>query len=237
MFGQRWSFTAISSPVVGRSDHLRPDGLAGPERAEIDGGVAGLPAREEALDRRVHDDLPQLVVTEEARAPDRGVARFDIPERAVREIGREDDVHDVLAREQRLRSNRVADRDRSLELHVCLDPELLAQLAAERLDQRLAGVDSAAGQQPVLLVGLLLTAEQHAPLPAEDRADADARLHQWCEEPKPRTPRSLSGSSSTSTSTTSGIGRTTSCAIRMPGSTTNGACASVLIRFTSSSPR
>ena len=43
-----------------------------------------------------------------------------------------------------------------------------------------------------------------------------------CEEPKPRTPRSLSGSSSTSASSSSGTGRTTSWAIRIPGSTTNG---------------
>ena len=42
------------------------------------------------------------------------------------------------------------------------------------------------------------------------------------DDPKPRTPRSDSGSSSTSTSSTSGSGRITSCAIRIPGSTTNG---------------
>src|SRR5882672_3278243 len=177
------------------------------------------------------DDFPQLLVGEEPRALDRRVARLDVLQRAVREIGGEDDVDDVLAREQRLRRDRVADRDRPLELNVRLDAELLAQLASQRFDQRLAAVHAASRQQPVLLVRLLLTAEEHPPLPAEDRADADARLHQWRDEPKPRTPRSLSGSSSTSTNSMSGTGRMTSCAIRMPGSTTNGSWGSVLIRL------
>jgi hypothetical protein len=73
--------------------------------------------------------------------------------------------------------DRVADRDRSLELHVRLDTQLLAQLAAQRLDQRLAAVDAAARQQPVLLARLLLPAEQDAPLPADHRAHSDARVH------------------------------------------------------------
>ena len=72
--------------------------------------------------------------------------------------------------------------------------------------QRLAAVDPAARQQPVLLARLLLAAEQHAVLPAQERRDADARLHQCRDDPKPRTPRSDSGSSSTSTSSTSGSG-------------------------------
>jgi hypothetical protein len=63
----------------------------------------------------------------------------------VGEVGGEDDVDDVLAHEQGLRRDRVDDRDRPLELHVGLDPELLAQLAPQRLHQRLAGVDAAAG--------------------------------------------------------------------------------------------
>ena len=46
------------------------------------------------------------------------------------------------------------------------------------------------GQQPVLLARLLLPAEQHPPLPAEDRADPDPRLHQP-DDPKPSAPRSL----------------------------------------------
>ncbi len=158
---------------------------------------------------------------EEACALHRRVLRLDVAERPVREIGGEDDVHDMLAREHRGRCDRVDDRDRPFELHVGFDPELLAQLPAQRLDQRLPHVDTAARQQPVLLARLLLAAEQHAPLPEQDRRDTDPRLHQCFEEPKPRSPRSLAGSSSTSTSSSRGTGRTTSWAIRIPGSTTN----------------
>ena len=84
----------------------------------------------------------------------------------------------MCLREAELRRDRVDDRDRALELDVRLDAELLAQLAPQRLDDRLPRVDAAAGQEPVLLAGLLLTAEQHAALPLEDRRDADARFHQ-----------------------------------------------------------
>src|SRR4051794_35436891 len=186
------------------------EALPRPEGAEVHRWVAGLPPLQEPLDRRVHDDLAELLAREEARALHGRVARLDVVQRAVRQIGREDDVHDVLAADERLRRDRVADRDGPLELHVGLDAELLPQLAPERLDERLAGVDAAAGEQPVLLVRLLLAAEQDAPLPAKDRAHTDARLHQWWDDPKPRTPRSVAGSSSTSTRSTSGIGSTTS---------------------------
>jgi len=53
----------------------------------------------------------------------------------------------------------------------------------------------------------------------------------------PAAPRSLSGSSSTSTRWTAAASISTSCAIRMPGSTTNGSRASVFRRITFSSPR
>ena len=59
---------------------------------------------------------------------------------------------------------------------VVVDPELLGQLAVERVDEALAGVDAAAGEQPVLAAALLVPAEQQAPLPAQDRRDADPRL-------------------------------------------------------------
>ena len=160
-----------------RSSARRPV-LAGPEGAEIDGRVARLPAREEALDRRVHDDVLQLLAGEQPRALDRCVPRLDVVERPVRQVGGEDDVDDVAAGQHRARRDRVDERDRPLELDVGLDRELLAQLAPERLDQRLADVDAASRQQPVLLARLLLAAEQHPALPAEDRRDADARLHQ-----------------------------------------------------------
>src|SRR5205085_11529139 len=121
--------------------------------------------------------------------------------------------------------------------HVRLDRQLLAQLAAQRLHQRLSLIDAAAGQQPVLLLRLLLTAQQDATLPAKHRADAQARVHQRPVDPKPAAPRSEPGSSSTSTGSTPGTGSTTSCAIRIPGSTTNASCPSVLRSATFSSPR
>src|SRR4029077_4100798 len=89
---------------------------------------------------------------------------------------------------------------------------------------------SAARTQPVLAAGLLLPQEQDAVLPAQEHADPEPRLVQDAEDPKPRTPRSDAGSSSTSRSSTSGTGRMTSCAIRIPGSTTNGSRRSVLSR-------
>ena len=61
----------------------------------------------------------------------------------MREVRREDDVHDVLAGAEPLRCDRVDDRDRAFELDVRLDAELLAQLASQRLDDRLPSVDAA----------------------------------------------------------------------------------------------
>src|SRR5579862_5858233 len=123
----------------------------------------------------------------------------------MRKVGREDDVHHVLPRRNhRLRRDRVDDRNGPLELHVGLDPELLAQLTTQRLDECLATVDAASRQQPILLPRLLLTAEEHPPLPAEDRADPDPWLRQCPVDPKPSAPRSPAGSSSTSTISTGG---------------------------------
>ena len=64
------------------------------------------------------------------------------------------------------------------------------------------------------------------------RRIADTRIlgsitRQLDEEPNPRAPRSLAASSSTSTSRTEATGATTSCAIRIPGSTENGVAAGV----------
>src|SRR5439155_7542452 len=212
--------------------------LARPERAEVDGRVAGPPALHEPRDRRVEHDLLQLVEREEPRAAYRRVLRLDVLERAVGEIRTEDDVHDVPVAAFPGRRDRLRDGDRSFEREGVPQPELLAELAPERRGQRLAAVDAAAGQQPVLTPGLLLPAEEDAVLPAHEHRDAEAGLsHQRAEEPKPRTPRSDCGSSSTSTSSTSGSGRITSCAIRIPGSTTNALCRSVLSRLIFSSPR
>ena len=57
------------------------------------------------------------------------------------------------------------------------------------------------------------------------------------EEPKPRTPRSESGQLVDLDQLELGHRDTTSWAMRIPGSTTNGAAGSVFRRLTRSSPR
>ena len=187
----------------------------------------------------MEDDLVELGGGEETVSSHRRIARARSLQRPLTEIAREDDVNDVLGGEAPLRGDRVDDRDRPLDRKLFLDPDLLQQFAVERVDEALTGVDPAAGQQPVLLAALLVAAEQDATLAAEDRRHADPRLdaHYTREEPKPRSPRSVSASSSCSSSVISGTGRTTSCAIRMPGSTTNVSPASVLWKTTRTSPR
>ena len=132
--------------------------------------------------------------------------------------------------------DRLGDRDRALERERVAEPELLAELALQRLVQALPRVDAAARQQPVLLAGLLLPAEQHAVLPAQQRGHANARLHQ-CRRAEAAHAALRLGQLSTSTGSTSGTGSTTSCAIRIPGSTTNVSRASVFSSVTRSSPR
>src|SRR5262249_24932027 len=103
-----------------------------------------------------------------------------------------------------------------------------------------AAVHAAAGQEPVLAAArLFVTAEEDPSLPAEDGGDADARFesHQAEELPKPFSPRSELGKSATSIDCGVATGTTTSCAIRIPGSTTNVRSRSVLRRMTFSSPR
>src|ERR671934_220112 len=124
--------------------------------------------------------------------------------------------------------DRVDDRHRPLDRNLVGDPQLLGQLPVERVDEALPRVHAPARQEPVLPLPLFVPAEEHASPPAENRGDADPRLGHYLDDPKPRTPRSLSGSSSTSASSISGTGSTTSWAIRIPGSTTNGSRRSVL---------
>src|SRR4029453_12975970 len=130
-------------------------------------------------------------------------------------VGREDDVDDVLRLAAAHRRDRVDDRDRSLERHRIVDSHLLEQLAPERVDERLARVDAAAWQEPVLASRLLVAAEQDEVLPTQERGDTDAGfdVHQCLpEEPKPPSPRSLSGSASTSRRAAPGTATTTSWA-------------------------
>src|SRR5262249_43199674 len=140
------------------------------------------------------------------------------------------------------RRDRVDERDRAFEGELVVladDAGLLLQLAHERLDEALPRPDAATREEPVLLSRLFVPCEEDPAVPAQDRRHADARLarHQTVEEPNPRTPRSDSGSSSTSTGVTLATGRTTSWAILIPGSTTNGSLASVFRSTTRSSPR
>src|SRR5207245_4296464 len=121
-------------------------------------------------------------------------------------IARGDDLHQVLRREALLRGDRIDDRNWAFDRQLIVDPDLLCELPVQRVDEAFAAVDAAAGKQPVLPPRLLVTAEEHAPLPLQDRRDPDARLRSLhvADDPKPRTPRSLEGSYSTSTRSTSG---------------------------------
>src|SRR5262249_23618281 len=201
-----------------------------PQRAEVDRRVSGLPSAEESLDRGVHDDAVELPKAEQTMTADGIIQRGHELERPLAEVACEDDVDHVLRREAGRRRDRVDDRNRTLERELVGDADLFRQLPVQRVDEALAGMDTATGQEPVLLPRLLVPAQQHTSLPSQDRGDADTRLdpHHSAVEPKPRAPRSVSGSSSTSFNSSSGIARTTSCAIRIPGSTTNRSTRSVL---------
>src|SRR5207245_4286743 len=98
-------------------------------------------------------------------AADGGVLRAHCVERASREIAGEDDVDDVPARRRALRRDRIDDRHRPFDRDVLVDADLLGELALERVDEALAGVDAAAWQQPVLLARLLVPAEQDRAAP------------------------------------------------------------------------
>jgi hypothetical protein len=100
----------------------------------------------------------------------------DLLERTTGQVACEDDVDDVLRGEAAHRRDRVDDRNRPLHRDLVLDPDLLGQLAVERVDEALAGVDAPAREQPVVATVLLVPAEQEAPLPAQQRGDADAGL-------------------------------------------------------------
>src|SRR5207249_12269246 len=134
----------------------------------------------------------ELVRPEQPVAPDGRVLGGHGLERPAAEIAREDDVDDVLRGEGPSRSDRVDDRDRSLERKLVGDPDLLAELAVQRPDQALTGVHAPAGEEPVLAPGLLVPAKEDPSSPAQDRRDPDAGLdrHHAAEEPNPRTPRS-----------------------------------------------
>ena len=115
-----------------------------------------------------------------------------------------------FAREAPRRGDRVDDRDRPLERDRDRRfPTSSEQLAAQRVDERLAGVHAAAGQQPVLLPRLLVPAEEdrgRSSGAAQTPGCAARRPSPRPDEPKPLSPRSLAGSSSTSRSSACGHG-------------------------------
>src|SRR6516162_2939330 len=88
---------------------------ANPERAEVHRRIAGAPALDEALHRRVEHDVIELVEREEAHAADRCILALEVLERAVGEIDAEDDVDDMAVSRTPVGRDRLRDRDRPLE--------------------------------------------------------------------------------------------------------------------------
>src|SRR5579859_1666735 len=212
--------------------------LRGPERAEVDTRIAGLPARKEALDRRGPHDLVEFADHEKPVAAHGCVLGCHLLQRAAREVAGEDDVHDVLPGERARGRDRVDERHRAFEVDVLVDPDLLVHLATKRLQQAFARMDAAPGEQPVALVALLVTAEQHPVAPPQHGRHADPGLAGHTpDEPKPATPRCVSGSSSTSTGSAAATGTTTSWAMRIPGSTVKLSARSWFTSTTRTSPR
>src|SRR5207248_6424718 len=70
--------------------------LARPKGSEIDRRVPRSPALHEALDRRVQNDIVELLQAEQAVPANCCISRVDSLERAPAEVGGKDDVHDVL---------------------------------------------------------------------------------------------------------------------------------------------
>src|SRR2546430_10471638 len=124
----------------------------------------------------MQDDVVEVVETEQPVPADGRVLRVDRLQRASAEVAREDDVDDVLGREALHGRDRVDDRDRALNRHLLADSELLPELSVQRIDQALPRVHAPARQQPVLLAGLLVAAEQHPVVPTQQRRDADPGL-------------------------------------------------------------
>src|SRR5439155_5929157 len=212
--------------------------LGGPQSAEIDDRIAGLPACEEPLDRRMERDARKLVDPEEAVAANSGVAGRHGLERPAAQVPRKDDVDDVLGLRSAFGGDRVHDGDGTLNRKILVEPDFLGQLAPERVDEALPRVHAAPGKEPDLPPTLLVADQEHAIRAPKHRRDADPRLgHGTHEEPKPRSARSLTGSSSTSKSSISGTGTTTSCATRSPAMAVKVSSASVLRRTTLISPR
>ena len=122
-----------------------------PERAEIDRRVSRLPAAEEALDRRMQDDLVQLVGREEPVAAHGRILRGD----RSRATGRSRSPAKMMwttcfaakLRAGAIESTIATGPSTGISSSI---PTSSAQLAVQRVDEALAGVDAAARQEPVL---------------------------------------------------------------------------------------
>ena len=162
---------------------------------------------------------------EEPVAAHGGVLRRDRLERAAGEIAGEDDVDDVLRRERALRRDRVDERDRALDRRSrprCRPPRA-ARGAARRRGSRPPLTPPPGSSQYSPRPAFSWRQRRMRSCPAQHRRDADARLerHQAVESRSRARRARCPGSSSTSTGSAPATGMTTSCAIRMPGSTTN----------------
>ena len=200
--------------------------LGRPERPEVDGRVAGLPAGEKALDRRVQDDLVELAQPEQPVAANRGVGGGDRLQRPPAEVGREDDVDDVL--------RRGCARAGEIESTIAIGPSngIGSSIPTSSSSSRRSASTSDSpeftpppGSSQYSFPGF---SWRQSRIRSFQRSSADTRMRgstptQRCpDEPKPPSPRSLGGQLSTSRSSACGTATTTSWAIRMPGSTTNG---------------
>ena len=181
-----------------------------------------------------------LAGVHQAVAVDGAVCRGDPLEAAARDVGVEDHVHDVLARPQAGRGDRLGDRDRALEREA-LEAALLGELAGEGDVERLALLHPAARQEPVRAAALLLLQQQDGVAVPQQRTHPDAgSAHPpdlTVDDPNPRSARSDGGRSDASITSTSGSASTTSWAMRSPGRMWNGVAASVFRSTTLSSPR
>ena len=201
--------------------------------------VAGLPAAQKALDRRVHDTSSSSARPNRRWPRTAASSRGDRLERAPAEVAGEDDVHHVLRRNAALGRDRVDDRDGALDRQLVVDPDLLRELPVERVDRLSPELTPPPGSSQYSLPGFSCRQSRMRSVPAQDRRDADPRLGasaRWRSRSRARRARSPAARRPRP-GRPPAPAATTSCAIRMPGSTTNGSRASVLSSTTRSSPR
>ena len=169
-------------PLVERADgtatRSRPSGRAGPsrgpQRSKIDRRIPGLPALQEALDRRVEDDAVELVEREDPVAAD-GLVRSS-----------ETDSSEPSTSPAKMMwttcfvtsapfgaiesTSAIGPSKRGGSI-----PTSSADLAADRVHQRLAGVDAAAREQPDVALPRFSCRHSSTPPPPQRRS-AETRI-------------------------------------------------------------